>query len=89
MEGTRGHENFQKSLEGLWKNRLWTSSCRCLIGVVICVCVCVFSLLVVSDSCDPMDCGPAGFSVHGIFQTRALVRVVISYFRGDLVLSGM
>ena len=22
--------------------------------------------------CDPMDCGPPGSSVHGIFQTRAL-----------------
>ena len=60
VEGTSAHESVQKSLEGLWKNRLWTPSCRYLRGVVIwvCVCVCVgvcvhvhmLSLLVVSDS---------------------------------------
>ena len=24
--------------------------------------------------CDPMDCSPPGFSVHGIFQARILKR---------------
>ena len=28
--------------------------------------------------CDPMDCSPPGFSVHGISQARMLERVVIS-----------
>ena len=32
--------------------------------------------------CDPMDCGPPGFSVHGIFQARILGLVAISSFRG-------
>ena len=31
--------------------------------------------------CDPMDCSPPGFSVHGIFQARIVVWVAISYSR--------
>ena len=34
--------------------------------------VCMLSRFRVSDSCDPVDCSPAGFSVHGILQTRIL-----------------
>ena len=33
--------------------------------------------------CDPMDCSPPGFSVHGILQARALELVAISFFRGS------
>ena len=33
--------------------------------------------------CGPMDCGPPGSSVHGIFQARILERASISYFRGS------
>ena len=33
--------------------------------------------------CNPMDCSPLGSSVHGIFQTRILEWVVISYSRGS------
>ena len=33
--------------------------------------------------CDPMDCGPSGFSVHGISQARILEWVVISSSRGS------
>ena len=33
--------------------------------------------------CDPMDCGPPGFSVHGISQARILEWVVISSSRGS------
>ena len=29
---------------------------------------------VVSDSCDPTDCSPPGFSVHGLSQTKVLER---------------
>ena len=32
--------------------------------------------------CDPMDCSPPGFSVHGILQARILERVAISFSRG-------
>ena len=31
--------------------------------------------------CNPMDCSPPGFSVHGIFQARILEWVAISYSR--------
>ena len=33
--------------------------------------------------CDPMDCSPPGFSVHGIFQARVLEWVAISFSRGS------
>ena len=39
--------------------------------------VCRFSCSVVSDSCDPIDCSPPGFSVHGILQARILEWVAI------------
>ena len=29
--------------------------------------------------CDPMDCSPSGFSIHGIFQARVLEWVAISF----------
>ena len=33
--------------------------------------------------CDPMDCSPSGFSVHGIFQARILEWAAISYSWGS------
>ena len=33
--------------------------------------------------CDPVDCSPPGSSVHGIFQTRILECVAISFSRGS------
>ena len=33
--------------------------------------------------CDPRDCSPPGFSVHGMSQERILGWVVISFFRGS------
>ena len=33
--------------------------------------------------CCPMDCSPAGSSVHGIFQARILEWIAISSFRGS------
>ena len=33
--------------------------------------------------CDPMDCNPAGSSVHGISQARKLDWVAISFSRGS------
>ena len=29
--------------------------------------------------CDPMDCSPPGFSIHGILQARTLEWVAISF----------
>ena len=42
-----------------------------------------FSRLVVSYSCDPIDCSPPASSVHGILQTRILEWVAISFSRGS------
>ena len=33
--------------------------------------------------CDPMNCSPPGFSVHGILQARILEWTAISFFRGS------
>ena len=43
-------------------------------------CVCVQLCLTL---CNPRDCNPQGSSVHGIFQTRILEWVAISYSRGS------
>ena len=41
----------------------------------------------VAKSCltlyDPLDCSPPGSSVHGIFQTRIMEWVAISFSRGS------
>ena len=47
------------------------------IYVCVCLCVCVKKAKVlVAQSCptlcNPMDCSPPGFSVHGIFYARIL-----------------
>ena len=34
--------------------------------------------------CDPMECSPSGFSVHGISQARILELVAIPFSRGLL-----
>ena len=33
--------------------------------------------------CDPVDCSPPGFYVHGIYQARILEWVAISFSRGS------
>ena len=33
--------------------------------------------------CDPVDCSPPGFSIHGILQARILEWVAISFSRGS------
>ena len=43
----------------------------------------LFSHLVVSDSCGPVDCSLPGFSVHGISQARILEWVAIFLSRGS------
>ena len=35
--------------------------------------------MIVTHFCDPMDCSPAGSSVHGILQARILEWVAISF----------
>ena len=43
----------------------------------------VLSFSVVPILCDPMDCSPPGFSVHGILQTRILEWVAMPSSRGS------
>ena len=53
-----------------------------LMPLTCAMCVCVlrrFSLTL----CDPMDCSPPGFSVHGILQARVLEWVATPFSRGS------
>ena len=47
----------------------------------------VYMCVLVAQSClslcDPMDCSPTGFSVHGILQARILEWVAIPFSRGS------
>jgi len=46
----------------------------------MCVCACALSRVWL---CDPMDCGPPGSSVRGVFLARIVKWVAISYSRGS------
>ena len=52
-------------------------------SVCVCVCVCVLVAQLCLTLCDPMDCNPLGFSVHGFLQARILEQVAISFSRGS------
>ena len=54
------------------------SCVRHLVSIVV-----VWLLSRVQILCDPMDCSPAGSSIHGIPQERTLKRVAISFSRGS------
>ena len=43
----------------------------------------LLSFMTLWTLCDPMDCGPPGFSVHGILQARTLEGVPILFSRGS------
>ena len=53
----------------------------CLMHHVLCWAVLCLVAQLCPTLCDPMDCGPPGSSVHGIFQARVLERVAISFSR--------
>ena len=38
--------------------------------------------------CDPLDCSPPGFSIHGTLQARILEWVAMSFFRGIFPIQG-
>ena len=44
--------------------------------------ICFMHAHLCPNLCDPMGCGPPGFSLHGILQARILELVAISYCRG-------
>ena len=52
-----------------------------------CVYVCVYVCVLIAQSClalcNPTDCSPPGFSVHGILQARILEWVAIPFPRGS------
>ena len=48
--------------------------------VCVCACVCCSICLTL---CDSMDCSPPGSSAYGIFQSRTLECVAISFSRGS------
>ena len=56
---------------------LFIQRSKLLIGKM-CVCVCVSCSIVL---CNPVDCSPPGFLVHGISQARILEWVAISFSR--------
>ena len=45
--------------------------------------VCVLVTQSCSTLYNPMDCGPPGFSVHGILQARILEWIAIPFSRGS------
>ena len=47
------------------------------------ICVCVLSHFSRVWLCDPMDCSPPGYSVHGILQARILEWVAMPSSRGS------
>ena len=51
---------------------MYTSMCVC-----VCVCVCMLVTQLCLTLCDPMNCSPPGFSVHGILQARILEWIAI------------
>ena len=48
----------------------------------MCVCVCVLVAQLCLTLCDPTDCSPPGFSVHGILQARILQWIAIPFSPG-------
>ena len=64
-----------------WPGIKFTSSS--VEGVCVCVCVCVKVTQSFLTLCDPINCSPPGFSVHGILQARILEWVAMSSSKGS------
>ena len=54
-----------------------------LLPIIMSVCMRVSVTQSCLTLCDPMDCSPPGFSVHGILQSRILEWVTIPFSRGS------
>ena len=68
--------NSQSNLEKDKQNSGFELYCK---PITISMCLCAQSCLTLFN---PMECSPAGSSVHGIFQARKLEWVAISFSRG-------
>ena len=63
-----------------------------LITKILMICallVVVWSIKVMSDSCDPMDCSPPGSSVHEILQATILEWVADALLQGISLTQGL
>ena len=68
------------SFQIIWVNNCTMNTGQCGKPILGGVCLVTESCLTL---CNPMDCGPPGSSVYGIFQARILEWVAISYSRGS------
>ena len=74
-----------------WRvTHFWVSPCVCMLTnfclIFFCSsvsCKCAKSLQSCPILCDPVDCSPPGFSVHGIFQARILEWVATPSSKGS------
>ena len=57
------------------------STCTHILSINIYTTVCMLSRVWLFADCKDLDCSPPGSSVHGIFQSRILEWVAISYSR--------
>ena len=60
----------------------WLRNCKCVLQALGAY-VHTESLKSCPTLCDPMDCSPQGFSIHGLLQARTLEWVAISSSRGS------
>ena len=82
-----GNKQRKAKSQTIWDAESHTKSLAPLpyliLGSCVCVCVCMLVTQSCPTLCDPMDCSPPGFSVHGILQIRILEYwVAIPFSRG-------
>ena len=73
VEQWTGSKLGKEYIKAVYCHPAYSTSIHC---VCVCVCTCVCSVMF--NSLHPMDCSPAGYSVHGIFQARILEWTAIS-----------
>ena len=68
---------------GRWILYYWATWRSLIYLIVFFLCVHVKSLQSCPTLCDPIDCSPPSFSVHGILQVRTLEWAAMPSFRGS------
>ena len=71
--------NFHKVIDSNWSLHVLAHSPQCVHTKLLQSCPIL---------CDPMDCSPPGFSVHGILQARILEWVAMPFSRGIFLTQG-